>query len=288
MIEIGVLAAFCAMIFWGVGDFFIQKTTRRLGDVEALFFIGVIGSVVLFPLVFRELPNIFSSSNISLALFLLGFSTLIVSIINFQALKEGKLAIVEPILELELPITMIFAFVLLQERLTLLQIFFSAVLFSGIMLISISKTKFKSSHFLEKGVLLAVATAFGFGFLNLFTGHVARTTSPLLAIWSAWTVFAMFCFIYLLYKKGLPRIISDAKKSRNIILAESIFDTFAWVFFAVAMVSLPISLATAIAESYPAVAVLLGIVINKELVKTHQFVGMGIALFSSVVLAFTI
>ena len=105
--NIGVIAAFGAMLCWGFGDFYIQKATRKLGDVEALFFIGLIGSVILFPFVFKELPFVFSNYNIMLALFFLGFVTLVVSIMNFQALKEGKLAIVEPILEFELPVTMV-------------------------------------------------------------------------------------------------------------------------------------------------------------------------------------
>lgn len=77
----------------------------------------------------------------------------------------------------------------------------------------------------------------------------------------------------------------DAVKQKKIILAESIFDTLAWVFFAIAMVEIPVSMATAISESYPAIAVLLGILVNREIVKKHQILGMIIALISSVALA---
>ncbi len=283
--NLGILAAFGAMLFWGIGDFYIQKTTRRLGDVEALFFIGLFGSIALLPFVFGNLSSVFSNSNLVLTLFFLGVSTLFVSIVNFQALKEGKLSVVEPILELELPVTIILAIIVFKEQLSLVQFLLSALMFLGIVLISVSKANIKSRQFLERGVLLAVATAVGTGFINLFTGSLARISSPVLAIWSAWTVFAIFCFLYLFHKKGVQKIVDDAKDFRNIVLAESFFDTAAWVLFAVSMVNLPISLSTAITESYPAIAVLLGILVNKEVVKAHQFAGMGLALTSSVALA---
>lgn len=286
--NIGVIAAFGAMLCWGFGDFCIQKATRKLGDFEALFFIGLIGSVILFPFVFKELPFVFSNYNIMLALFFLGFVTLVVSIMNFQALKEGKLAIVEPILEFELPVTMVFSIILLQENITVVQLILSAVLFSGILLLSFSKFNFKAKHLLEKGVLLAIITAVGMGFLNFLTGSIARNTSPLLAIWSAWTVFAIFCFVYIIYKKGFTKMIKDAVESRKVIVAESVFDTAAWAMYAIAMVTIPISLATAISESYPAIAVLLGILVNREIVRTHQFIGMSIALIASIILAMLI
>lgn len=40
---IGILFAFIALISWGFGDFFIQKTTRIIGSWKALFFIGIVG-----------------------------------------------------------------------------------------------------------------------------------------------------------------------------------------------------------------------------------------------------
>ena len=286
--HIGVLAALAAMICWGIGDFLIQKATRKLGDIESIFFIGFLGSVALFPFIYNDLPNIFSNTNLLWTLIFLGFTMLIVSIVNFQSLKEGKIAIVEPILETELPITIFLAFIVLQEKLSLLQILLAALVFAGIILISVSKIKIKSKQILEKGAFLAVFAAFGFGFLNFFTGSIARITSPLLAIWSMWTLCFICCFAYLLYKKGLKKIIGDAKKSHKLILSVGFFDTATWVFFAVSMVNLPISLATAITESYPAIAVLLGIVVNKEVVKTHQFAGMSLALLASIALALTI
>jgi hypothetical protein len=37
VLGIGVGFAFIAMLCWGVGDFLIQKSARKLGDWETLF-----------------------------------------------------------------------------------------------------------------------------------------------------------------------------------------------------------------------------------------------------------
>lgn len=288
VLELGVLAAFGAALCWGFGDFFIQKSTRKIGDMESLFFIGAFGSVALLPFIVHEIPLVFSASNVMFSLALLGLLTFIVGVINFQSLKVGKISVVEPILVLELPATFLFAIVLLQEQITLVQAVFSGFIMLGIFLVSFSRANFKSRHFLERGAILAVATALGMGALNYMTGTIARDTSPLLTIWSAWTIIAAACFLYLLSKRGIRGMVSDARHNRKIVLSESVFDTAGWALFAIAMVSLPISLATAITESYPAIAVLLGLVVNREIIRHHQATGMLMAIASSIALALLI
>ena len=63
-----------------------------------------------------------------------------------------------------------------------------------------------------------------------------------------------------------------------------IFDTLAWVFYAFAVSQNEISITTAITESYPAIALFLGIKFNKEKIKWHQYLGAVLALVLSFVL----
>jgi|GEM_PF-4617325 3-methyladenine DNA glycosylase Mpg len=53
---LGVLLALGALASWTVGDFFIQRTSRKLGIWKALFFITILGAIVLFP--FRQSERI--------------------------------------------------------------------------------------------------------------------------------------------------------------------------------------------------------------------------------------
>jgi len=60
-ISVGIGLAFVAMLCWGIGDFWIQKSTRKVGDSEALFFITAFGAAVLLPFVYKDIPALFWS-----------------------------------------------------------------------------------------------------------------------------------------------------------------------------------------------------------------------------------
>ncbi len=87
-LEGSILAAFGAMLFWGFGDFFIQRETRKVGDMESLAFISAIGAIGLFPFVISELPSLFTLPNILLLSFV-GMVTFITSVVDFEALKKA-------------------------------------------------------------------------------------------------------------------------------------------------------------------------------------------------------
>ncbi len=56
---VGIGFAFVAMLCWGIGDFLIQRSTRKIGDWETLFVITLFGSLILLPFVYRGIPALF-------------------------------------------------------------------------------------------------------------------------------------------------------------------------------------------------------------------------------------
>lgn len=56
MATLGIIFALGALLSWGFGDFFIQKTVRAVGDLKTLFLIDAIGALVLLPFIWGELP----------------------------------------------------------------------------------------------------------------------------------------------------------------------------------------------------------------------------------------
>ncbi len=93
-IEASILFAFGAMLFWAFGDFFIQKCTRKIGDVEALAFIGIIGAIGLIPFIIKDFHLLASLPNLILLLFL-GVLTFVAALFDFEALRKGKLSVVD-------------------------------------------------------------------------------------------------------------------------------------------------------------------------------------------------
>ena len=65
-----------------------------------------------------------------------------------------------------------------------------------------------------------------------------------------------------------------------------IFDTLAWIFYSFAVLNNEISVITAITESFPAIAMTLGFLINKEKIRWYQWLGGAVALSASFILAF--
>src|SRR3989344_4265453 len=120
MISVSIIAAFGAMILWGFADFFIQKSTRRIGDAETLAFIGIIGAIILAPFVFIYADSVFTWKALALVAFL-GVVHFIAGIMDFEALKRGKLSVIDAVIELELVITIVFGIFFLGESLSLMQ-----------------------------------------------------------------------------------------------------------------------------------------------------------------------
>ena len=284
--EFGVLAAFGAMVCWGFGDFFIQRSTRHVGNIESLAFIGLLGAIGLFPFILPELLLLFSPGNLWL-LILLSIITFVAACFNLEALKQGKLSVIEVILEIELPVTAILAFVFFKETLTPAQLAIAALIFLGIVLIAADPfSRNRISKRIEKGVVLAVLAAVGMAGVDFLTAAGSRQVSPLMAIWVPWLLTGIMSLAVIWKRGGLRRFTVNAAKFRRIVLAMAIADTGAWLLYAFAVLENEIAITTAITESYPAIGLFLGVLVNKEKIFKHQYAGAAMALAASLALGF--
>ena len=283
---LGILFAIGALVFWTVGDFTIQKTTKVIGDWKALFFIGVVGGIGLLPFVIKDLPTIFHNSANLWLLLIVSLVTLVGALFLFEGLKRGKISIIEPVFGLELPLTIFVVILFGGEHLDLLTYCLIALVFIGLLLAVTKSAEHLHFHktIFEKGVLFAAIGSVGMGFMNYLTGIGSQTISPLATIWFIHTFLAIACFIYFLIKGNAHTILSDIKKYPGTIFIESVFDNLAWICYAVSMALIPISIATTISESYIALVVLLGVLVNKEKIQKHQIFGIILALGTVILL----
>lgn len=285
-INLIIVFAFLAMLCWGFGDFFIQRSIKKVGSIESLAWIGIIGSVGLLPLVVKDLHLLQSSFNILLIVGL-GIISFVSAIFDFKALKAGKLSVVDVVIEAELPITIALSFIFLKEILSTQQAIIILFILFGIVLTAIrSFSHFRSR--IEKGVLLALIAAIFFGILNVSLGFSSKLISPILVIWGSWVVYTIITLVVIVYKKGFKKFIAHGSKNKKLLLITGVIDTAAWVFYALALSKAEISIVTAITESYPAIALFLGVWINKEKVLLHQYAGAVIAIVCSILLSMTI
>jgi drug/metabolite transporter (DMT)-like permease len=280
MIDIDILAALGAMIAWGFGDFIIQKATRVIGDMEALAWIGVVGTIGMLPFVWHDFALVATRSNF-LVLLLLGVINFAVGIVNFEALKRGKISVIEVIIVAELPVAVLLGIFFLGESLSFFQALLVALVFLGIILIAAEPGAIKKRHFIEKGAILALIAAAGYGLIDFLTAVGAKTVSPLLTIWFAWATFTVICLVYMAWSGGLRRFFKNAGRHAPLIIGMGLIDTFAWVLFAFAVRSNELAITVAITESYPAIGLILGVAVNREKVVAHQYLGAAIAVIAS-------
>lgn len=92
-INLGILFAIGAMLGWGVGDFLIEKSTRKIGNAVSLFFITFFGSIILLPLVWIDIQNLFVNEFNNQEFWVLicaGIFALVASLFDFEALRIEK------------------------------------------------------------------------------------------------------------------------------------------------------------------------------------------------------
>lgn len=288
MASFGIALSFLALLGWGFGDFFIQRAARSIGSLRALFFIAASGAMILFPFVVRDLPAIFTSSSPFWIIPLTSAFGLLPALAFFEGLRVGKITVVEPILILELPITVALSVFIRQEHIQLLQTMAIALVFAGMMLVVMKRLPhFRKSLALERGALFALAAACGLGLGNFIVGVSSQNVGPMVTIWFSHFCFAAYCLILLILRhetKGLLRAFWNAKSK---IASQVAFDLTAWLSFAHATTLIPISIATTISEAYIILASLLGIFVNHERIKKHQWIGIALAVLGALTLSFS-
>jgi len=268
------------MVGWGTGDFFIQRCVRHIGVVKTLFYIALVGAVALFPFVVHGLPALWNDP-LSLLLVILASTTMLfVGLFDFEALKEGKLSVVEPVISMELPITIALAIIFLGERLTAIQTLLMVTIFAGV-LATVTTHRFQLHYhrrIMERGVTYAGLAAISLALTNVIVGFSSRVSSPLMTIWALDAGLVMICLVYLVFDGEIHTVMHDWRKRPREILLASIIDNAAWIFYAISTSLIPVSISNTINESYVAIAALLGIVVNHERLKIHQKIGVAVAL----------
>ncbi len=284
-ITIGIGLAFVAMLCWGFGDFLIQKSARKIGDWETLFFISLFGAIVIFPFIWKDIPDLFVWNTKIFIMIIAGVVLFVAALIDFEALRKGKLAIIEPIWSFEVPAAAFLAFFILGESISITQIILIIFLIISLFLVSFKEKTFNKKFFLEKGVWLAFFGAFAMGSANFFMGWGGRVSNPLMINFFTDTFILILTGIYLIVQGKLIKSFIDLKDKYKIILPMSIADKVAWLAYVFSMSLAPIAVATALSESYIIVAVILGIAVNKEKLQRHQKIGLISSIITAIVLA---
>jgi len=208
------------------------------------------------------------------------------SLLNFEALKRWKISVVEPVFTLEVPVAIFLAFMFFNEWLTGIQWLLIAVLLIGLVMVSFKPHHFSKSSWLEKGVLLALLAALFEWVSNFIVWYSSRVNDPLLTIWFLSIVSTIISLIYLSRKHSVRSLRKEITDNKKLLTRLGIMDNAWWIFFAFAVTLVPLAIATTLSEWYIALACLLGLIINREKLRTYQKIGLFLSLACAVLLAY--
>jgi len=285
MHTIGVLCALGALASWGVGDFLIQRSARKFGDTIALFYITAFGAVILLPFIWNEIiATVSNAYSLSILLITSGV-ILFAALFDFEALRVGKISVIEPVYAFEVLITTMLASFIIREEPSLIQFILIAGLLAGIFLVSTRSFHHLKLLHLERGVPQAILATAGMGFVNFLFGVGARETNPIMINWFTNLFLAVVMLGYILFRSKWKEMVEDWKKNKELITSVSFFDNLAWVFYAYGTTYIPIAITTTISEGYIAFAAALGLVFNREKLQLHQYLGMVLAIGSVIILS---
>jgi drug/metabolite transporter (DMT)-like permease len=213
--------------------------------------------------------------------------TFFAAVFDFDALHDGKLAVVEPVIGLELPIVVLLSIIFRGESLTLLQVLAIIVIFVGITLaVTQRKLHWHRRIILEKGFVYAGIGAVGMALTNFLYAVSSQDSSAIFTVWFIHTIIALVCLIILVRRRAARTILDDIKKYPVLILAMAAADNVAWLAYSSASTYIPISITTAVSENYIALALILGVVVNHEKFRKHQYAGAALAIIGLTMLAF--
>ena len=282
----GILFAFIALFSWGIGDFLIQKSTRKFGNWQTLFYICVFSVFALFPFVYNDLGVLWENPKDLVFLLFASVVILFAALFDFEAFKRGKISVIEPVNAMELPVAVFLATFILKESMTPQQAILIAFLMLGIFLVATRSLGHLKNIHAERGVWFAIIATIGMGLTDLLFGIGGREISPMMINWFTDVFLTAVSLAYLVYRSQIKEMIADWRSEKKLILGLSFVDNLAWIAYTFSMTYIPIAVATGISESYIAFASVLGLTLGGEKLRKHQKFGLVVCIVGAVALAF--
>jgi drug/metabolite transporter (DMT)-like permease len=281
----GVVLALVALVSWGFCDFLLQRSARRFGSWESIFAMALIGTVMLFPL---AVPLLISSDLSVEDLTWLPFisaSFFCAMFMGVEALRRGKLSVVESAGVIEIPVAGILAYIILAENIALTHWLIVGVLLFGVMLVVLHSHVLRGRTWLEPGAFLGIFAGIMFGVTGFLVGYVARETNPIVTVWGFNVVMAFVCFLYLSLIGRTAHFAKDFRKNAALMVGVGVLDSVAWLAYALSATAVPIIIAGVLSEGYIVLAVLLGVIVNRERLTMRQGLGILVAMTGAAILS---
>ena len=284
---LSILSGMGGMFAWGIYDFLGGVFSKQIGPFRAFFWSQLAGaaSVLLLALVFAV------SLNVPIRVVLLfPVAAILYSagyLFYFKGLEIGNISIVSATMNLWAVFTMLFAFIFMGQRLSLIEALGVLMILAGVTLASLNWSDIRNQRFqLSSGVKEAVLGAFFFGIFWNISEIISEKAGWLLATLLVKAGIVLFVLIFSFLVRREIGWKTAAPRTKYAVLIMGIIEAGA-----VAMVNYGLTigqaiLITPIASALSIVTITLAIVFLKDKVTKLQGLGMIAAIAGIVVTAF--
>jgi transporter family protein len=292
-VSISVLIGLVGMFSYGVSDFLLKRPSEEIGEIRTMFYIYLLGSVLVLPIFFFFLKNGLPKLNLvdyGLMISLVFFD--VFGFVNFLiGIRKGHLSLITPIVSSFAVVTVILSIIFLKETLSITQVIAIAVIIFGIIFTSTDLRRLSNLKTI-KGVSNAILAFFFWGLLVFFSditiNRLVSTNGILFGIITLYlytsVISVVLVLVMALFNREQNLKIPNKNQVLRLIILVLIFKV-GWGMLNYGFVVGKISIIAPVASLSPAVTVILAQIFYKEKLVTNQKLGILTILFGLVLIS---
>lgn len=277
MVPLGVAFGLGAALSWGVADYFIALTARRVGALRVALGFHLVALVPLGVLVLATNALAHVTWHEVLVFALIGSIGWLSYLAFYGALKAGPISLVSPIAACYAAVTVVLAVVIVGERISWPETVAIIVTLGGAMLASADVREIATATIRQRatgGVGLAICA------MVLFGGYVFGISYYKGIGWLAPIFLARgFTALFLLAHAGRSRELlwpDPSPAALAVIALIAALDTGGYVFFNVGVRHAATSVVATASAAYAVVPILMGVSLLRERPNRTQWVGVAV------------
>ena len=275
------------MVGWGIYDFLGGVFAKQIGSFKSLFWSQLAGLISIFLLAIFFKPGI----NIPVLVIILSFIAAILYsagyLFFFKGFETGNVSIIAATMNLWAVFTMLFAFIFMGQRLSVLQTLGVLMIILGAALASLNWSEITNQRFqLSAGVKEAAFGAFFFGIFWNISEIISEKVGWLLTTLFIKSGIILFLLIISLLTKQVIGLTKISTKTKTIILLMGGIEAGAVALVNYGLTIGDAILITPIASALSIVTIVLAVVFLKDKISKPQGFGIVMAVAGIIATAF--
>ncbi|MBI1821367.1 MAG: DMT family transporter [Nitrospirae bacterium] len=281
----GILLGLFSALAWGAGDFIAKRTVDKIGPYVTLFYMFLVGTVLLGLLTFFVIGTAGPLDRWMILVILLSS---ILGVLGYFCLyygfQIGFLSVVSTITAAGTIVPVGLLLLILQEWPTRIQLLGIVLIILGVTLVSFKRQPEISPAILKKrlGVIPAIFSALFFGSYVVLIKIVSLKTGPILPIFIVRGMGVILIGLTLIYRKEMT---PPPKATWKYLLAIGVLDAAAFLAFTVGITRTLVAIVAPLSSLFTLVTVILARVILKEQLAFHQKWGFWMVLIGVLTLS---